>query len=134
MQPDAMKPGEPISVLIVDDHKVVRIGLRDMLSDAADLHVVGEAATAAEAMAQARRLRPHVVLLDTRLPDQRGLAVCRQIKEELPAVRVLILTSFADDNTILTAVREGADGYVLKDISEADIAEAIRRVYLGGAS
>lgn len=129
-----MSDGErAIRVLIVDDHKVVRVGLREILEAVQGIVVAGEAATASEAVAKARLLQPDVVLLDTRLPDASGLAACRQIKDERPGTRVLVLTSFADDNTILTAVRAGADGYLLKDVDEQELVEGIRRVHRGGA-
>lgn len=124
--------GKKIRVLIVDDHKVVRVGLREILEASTGIVVVGEAATAGEAVAKARALLPDVVLLDTRLPDNTGLAVCRQLKDERSAMKVLVLTSFADDNTILTAMRAGADGYLLKDVDEEELVEGIRRLQRGG--
>ncbi|KAB2660458.1 MAG: response regulator transcription factor [Verrucomicrobia bacterium] len=123
----------PIRVLIVDDHRVVRIGLRTLLDDTPDISVDGEAADGAAAVAEAARLRPHVVILDIRLPDRDGFTVCRQLKDQDPGIRVLILTSVADDRLILQAIGAGADGYLMKAIEEVDVAEAVRTVASGRA-
>ena len=127
-------PSSPfIRVLLVDDHRVVRIGLRALLEDTHDIRVEGEAADGATALAEAVRLKPQVVILDIRLPDQDGFEVCRQLKDRDPAIRVLMLTSVADDRVILQAITAGADGYLLKAIEDADVPEAIRTVASGGS-
>lgn len=123
----------PIRVLLVDDHRVVRIGLRTLLQDTPDIRVEGEAADGATALVEAARLKPHVVMLDIRLPDQDGFEVCRQLKDLDPGIRVLMLTSVADDHLILQAITAGADGYLLKSIEDVDVPEAIRTVASGGS-
>ena len=122
-----------IRVLLVDDHRVVRIGLRTLLHDTTDIRVEGEAGDGATALAEAARLRPQVVILDIRLPDQDGFQVCRELKDRDPGIRVLMLTSVADDNLIMQAITAGADGYLLKSIEDVDVPEAIRKVAAGGA-
>lgn len=124
---------EAIRVLIVDDHRVVRIGLRTLLQDTTDIRVVGEAGDGTTALTEAARLRPQVVILDIRLPDQDGFKVCRQLKDRDPNIRVLMLTSVADDRMILQAISAGADGYLLKSIEEVDVPNAIRTVASGGS-
>lgn len=121
-----------ITVLLVDDHPVVRVGLRTLLNSAPGLRVVGEAATARQALAEAVRLRPLVVLLDLRLADASGLEVCRQLKEAIPAPAVLFLTSYGDNASVVAAITAGADGYLLKDVDGVDIPGAIRTVAAGG--
>lgn len=120
-----------IRVLVVDDHHIVRVGLRTVLAEDSRLKVVGEAATAASALAEAQRLQPTVVLLDLRLPDRSGLDVCRLLKQQTPAPAVLCLTSFADDHTILAAIEAGADGYLLKEVDGPNIGDAIVTVARG---
>ena len=112
-----MMPCNPnaIRVLLVDDHRVVRLGLRTLLQDTPDIRVEGEAADGATALAEAARLKPHVVMLDIRLPDQDGFEICRRLKDNDPSIRVLMLTSFADDRLILQAITAGADGLVIGD-------------------
>lgn len=122
-----------IRVLLVDDHHVVRIGLRTILAEDPRLSVVGEASTAAAALSEAGRLQPAVVLLDLRLPDQSGLEVCRLLKQRTPPPAVLCLTSVADDHTILAAIEAGADGYLLKEVDGPNIGDAIARVARGGS-
>lgn len=117
-----------ITLLIVDDHEVVRQGLRTLLSLEPDFRVVGEAASAAEAIAQTARLHPQVVLLDMKLPDGSGIAACRKILATTPATRVLMLTSFSDDAMVVDAVQSGAHGYALKDVRTQDLVRAIRTV------
>jgi DNA-binding NarL/FixJ family response regulator len=124
---------ERIRVLLVDDHEVVRLGLRTVLEVEPDLEVVGDADTAARAVVAANRLRPDLVLLDVVLPDGSGIEACREIRATLPAVRVLILTSFGDETAVLSAMLAGASGYLLKNAPRADLLQAIRAV-AGGAT
>lgn len=118
----------PIRVLIVDDHEVVRVGLRTLLSSASRLQVVGEAANAEQALAETKRLLPDVVLLDVRLGDGNGFDVCREIQKLEHEVRVLILTSFADDDVVVQAISAGADGYLLKEVNREALLQSIEKV------
>jgi DNA-binding NarL/FixJ family response regulator len=120
-----------VRVLLVDDHEIVRVGLRTVLSQHRSILVVGEAATVAEAIRQAEKLKPNVVLMDVRLPDGSGVDACREILTSFPAIRVIILTSHADDDSILAAVLAGAQGYVLKEVDSASLIGAIRTVSEG---
>lgn len=130
---DGSKAGAPaVRVLVVDDHLVVRVGLKTVLSGDPRVVVVGEVGTGAAALEAAESLRPDVVLLDLRLPDRPGAEVCREIRSRDLARRVIVLTSFADGPLVLEAMRAGADGYLLKDAEDTDLAEMIVRV-AGGA-
>ena len=122
---------ETIRVLLVDDHEVIRVGLRTVLAQNQGVTVVGEAGTVADAILQTQKLKPDVVLMDVRLPDGSGVDACREILEALPATRVLFLTSYADDDSVLAAVLAGAHGYVLKEIDSSGLLEAIRSVAKG---
>lgn len=122
-----------LAILIVDDHEVVRQGLRTLLSLEKDFHVVGEASSVAEALTETARLHPQVVLLDMKLPDGSGPEACGQLLELSPSTRVLMLSSFADEAMIMGAVRNGAHGYLLKDVRAHDLVQAIRTV-AGGQS
>lgn len=122
-----------ISVVIVDDHAVVRAGLRSMLSGERDIKVIGEGANGAEAFTLCRRLHPDVVLLDMRLPGESGSDVCRTLKSGPSSPAVIILTSFDDAATVLAALEAGADGYLLKDVHGQDLAGAVRRAAQGTA-
>ncbi len=119
------------TLLIVDDHEVVRQGLRTLLELEPDLHVIGEATSATGAVAQTARLKPNVVLLDVKLPDGSGIDACRQILATTPATRILMLTSFSDDTMVVNAVQSGAHGYALKDVRTQDLIDAIRTVASG---
>ncbi len=121
----------PIRVLIVDDHEVVRIGLRTLLSRAPEVEVIGEAQSASEAVAKINELLPDVVLLDVRLKDGSGFDVSREVQKLEKDVRVLVLTSFADDEMIVNAISAGADGYLLKEIGREALVEAIQKVASG---
>jgi two-component system response regulator DevR len=123
----------PVRVLLVDDHQVVRLGVRALLEAEPDLEVVGEAGTAGEALRQTERLRPNVVVMDIRLPDSSGVAACGQIRRAWPLVQVLMLTSFADEELVVEAIAAGAAGYVLKQVGTDDLARAIRAVAEGDA-
>jgi DNA-binding NarL/FixJ family response regulator len=125
--------GRKIRVLIVDDHELVRAGLRSLLQSEPDVEIVAEAATGSQALVQGRRLRPEVVLLDARLPDMAGPEVCRGLCEALPDVAVAILTTFTDDDLVRQCVRAGAKGYLLKEIPRLDLAASIRSL-AGGES
>ncbi len=120
-----------IRLLMVDDHKVVRLGLLTLLQHYPDIQVVGEAGTVAEAVARTLDLKPDLVLMDVRLPDGNGFEACRQIRRSLPEVRVLFLTSFADEEIVIESIDAGADGYLLKEIDEATLVQAIRNVACG---
>jgi DNA-binding NarL/FixJ family response regulator len=122
---------EPIRLLVVDDHPVVRQGLRTFLDLHDDVTVVGEAGDAETAVARAIALRPDVVLLDLRMPDGDGVSALRSLRTQGVACRVLILTSFTAPDAVLPAMRAGADGYVFKDIDPPALIAAIRAVHLG---
>jgi DNA-binding NarL/FixJ family response regulator len=119
--------------VIADDHPVVRDGLRALLGSLGGVCVVGEAATGREAVRQAVTLRPDVLVLDLRMPDLDGVQATRQVVRDAPAVAVLVLTTFDDDDNLQDAVRAGARGYLLKGASQEEIARAIGVVAAGGA-
>jgi two-component system response regulator DevR len=131
MNDEIVIPERQIRVFLLDDHEVVRRGVRDMLESAADLVVVGEASTAAEALAAVPALLPDVAVLDVRLPDSDGITVCRELRSHLPNLVCLMLTSFADDEALFEAIMAGASGYVLKQIRGDDLVHAIRTVAAG---
>jgi len=120
-------------VFLLDDHEVVRRGLRDLLEAEDDLVVTGEAGTADEALRRIPATRPDVAVLDVRLPDGNGVEVCREVRARHPEVRCLILTSFADDDALFQAIVAGASGYVLKQVKGVDLVDAVRRVAAGEA-
>src|SRR5437667_821860 len=122
---------DPIRLLIVDDHKVVRLGLYTLLSRNHGIEVVGEAGTATAAVAEAARLQPDVVVMDVRLPDGNGFEACRQIRKSQTDTRILFLTSFADEDIVLESIDAGGDGYLLKEIDEENLVRAIRDVAAG---
>lgn len=121
-----------ISLLLVDDQRLMREGMRTLLSLEPDLKVVGEAANGQEALQRALELRPDVVLMDIRMPGMNGVEATRAIRTALPETRVLILTTFDDDVSILDALKEGASGYLTKDLPAEEIADAIRKLTGGG--
>ena len=120
-----------LRILLVDDHEVVRVGVRALIDRQPEMEVVGEAGTVREAVSQAEQLAPDVVVLDVRLPGGSGLEACREIKEQRPETRVIILTSFPDDHVLFDAIAAGADGYVLKQIGSDDLIRALERVGRG---
>jgi len=120
-----------IRVFLLDDHEIVRRGLRELLEAEDDLEVCGEASTAEEALARVPATKPAVAVLDVRLPDGSGVEVCRDLKSADPELQCLMLTSFADDEALFSAVMAGASGYVLKQIRGSDLVDAIRRVATG---
>jgi DNA-binding NarL/FixJ family response regulator len=122
-----------IRVFLLDDHEVVRRGVRDLLESEGDIEVVAEAASAAEALARVPAVKPDVAVLDVRLPDGDGVTVCRELRSQLPELACLMLTSFADDEALFDAILAGASGYVLKQVREADILGAVRTVAAGGS-
>jgi DNA-binding NarL/FixJ family response regulator len=122
---------KPISVLIVDDHEVVRVGLRTVLSYQGGINVVGEAATVTDALAESCRLQPDVVLMDVRLPGGSGMDACRVIRNSCPDTRVLFLSSYEDEEAVHAAVVGGASGYLLKQINGEGLARAIHTVAQG---
>lgn len=126
-----MTTGKPIGVLLVDDHAVVREGLKMVLARDPQIKVVGEAGTADAAIAETKRLKPDVILMDVRLPGTDGVQACSDILEQWPQTRVLFLTSFADDDTVLAAVLAGAHGYLIKEIGVDTLVDSIKRVAAG---
>lgn len=122
---------KPVRVLIVDDHEVVRVGLRTVLSRQDGINVVGEVATATDAVAESCRLQPDVVLMDVRLPGGSGVDACRTIRDSCPATRVLFLTSYQDDEGVLAAIVGGASGYLLKQVNAEGLLRAIHAVAQG---
>ena len=130
MTASAPVPG-PIKVFLLDDHEIVRRGVKDMLEAEPDITVVGEAGTAASALARIPALRPDVAVLDIRLPDGDGVTVCREIRSRMPEVACLMLTSFGDDEALFDAIMAGAAGYVLKQIRGTDLVGAVRTIARG---
>jgi two-component system, NarL family, response regulator LiaR len=120
-----------IRLLIVDDHAIVREGLRTVLAEAPDVEIVGEAADGPSAVAQAQALRPDVMLLDLMLPGFNGIEVTQRVRQALPGCRILLLTSFAEDQNVVAAMQAGAAGYLLKDVLQGDLLSAIRQA-MGG--
>ncbi len=143
MSDENVQPGEaeahtapsehPIRVLLVDDHEVVRVGLHALLSANAGISVIGEAGGVAEAIALAERLQPDVVVMDVRLPDGSGVEACREIRAHRLETRVIMLTSYADDEALFTAIMAGAAGYLLKQTRGRDLIAAINTVHRGGS-
>jgi DNA-binding NarL/FixJ family response regulator len=128
-----MDAQRPLRVFLLDDHEIVRQGLKALLDGEDDLEVVGEASTAAEALARVPALHPDVAVLDVRLPDGDGITVCRELRSALPDLACLMLTSFGDDEALVSAILAGAAGYVLKQIHGTDLVGAIRTVGSGGS-
>ena len=122
---------DPLRVFLLDDHEVVRSGVRALIEAEDDIEVVGEASTAEEAIARIPPTRPDVAVLDVQLPDGDGIEVCREIRSRMPELACLILTSFSDDEALFASIMAGASGYVLKQIRGNDLVGAIRRVGAG---
>jgi two-component system response regulator DevR len=123
----------PIRLLVVDDHRVVRLGLLSLFSSARQFGVVAEAGSAAEAVAAARLHRPDVVIMDVRLPDGSGVDACRQIRSERPETKVVMLTGVADDDAVIASVLAGASGYMLKQSEPAHLISAVETAARGGS-
>jgi two-component system, NarL family, response regulator DevR len=122
-----------IRVLLVDDHEIVRLGLMTLINDHPDMQVVGEAGSAAEALRAVEQLSPNVVLMDVRLPGEGGIEAARQISARFPQTRVVMLTSFADDDLVMRAIHAGAVGYVLKQVGNDELLRAIAAAARGEA-
>ncbi len=122
-----------IRVLLVDDHEIVRLGLMTLINDQENMEVVGEAGTASEALRAVQELQPQVVLMDVRLPGEGGIEAARQITERYPETKVVMLTSFADDELVVRAIRAGAVGYVLKQVGNEELLRAISAAAHGDA-
>jgi len=123
--------GDAVRLLIVDDHEVVRAGLRMLLKRWPNIEVVGEAGTAEEGIAETQRIAPDVVLMDMRLPDASGVDACREIRANTPHSKIVFLTAFADEDAVLAAIFAGADGYLLKEIAGEALVSAIESVARG---
>jgi len=121
----------PIRVFLLDDHEVVRRGITDLLDAEPDISVVGDADTVEHALVRGPALRPHVAVLDVRLPDGDGISVCRELRSRMPELACLMLTSFDDEDALLDAIMAGASGYVLKQIRGSDLISAVRTVASG---
>jgi DNA-binding NarL/FixJ family response regulator len=127
--PTSVRP--PLRLLVVDDHEVVREGLVALLSRRDEFQVVAEAGTVAESLAAARRFEPDLVIMDVRLPDGSGIEACREIRAEFPAMRIVMLTSYPDEEAVLSAILAGASGYLLKQIRGRDLVTALEAVGRG---
>lgn len=115
-----------ISVALVDDHALVRLGLKTLINDEADMQIVGEAGTASEALEMVGKAHPQVVLMDIRLPGEGGLEAARRISSRFPETRVVMLTSFADEELVMSAIRAGVSGYLLKEVGNEEVLRGIR--------
>jgi two-component system, NarL family, response regulator DevR len=122
-----------IRLLLVDNHQIVRVGLATLFRTVPHFLLVGEAGTVAEAVAQARQCVPDVVLMDVRLPDGSGIEACRQIRSERPEARVLMLTSYSDEEAVIASIMAGAAGYLLKDTDDERLIEGIETIARGGS-
>jgi two-component system response regulator DevR len=125
------EPGSTIRIYLLDDHEIVRRGLRDLFEAEGDLEIVGESGSAVEAQSRIPALRPHVAVLDARLPDGSGIDVCREVRSVDPTISVLILTSYDDDEALFAAIMAGASGYALKQINSTDLIASVRHVAAG---
>jgi DNA-binding NarL/FixJ family response regulator len=125
------QPARKISVFLLDDHEIVRRGVRELLEAEPDIEVIGEAGTAASALVRIPALKPDVAVLDVRLPDGDGVTVCREIRSMMPDLACLMLTSFGDDEALFDAIMAGASGYVLKQIRGTDLVGAVRTIASG---
>ncbi|KAA1417809.1 response regulator transcription factor [Nocardioides humilatus] len=121
----------PIRIFLLDDHEVVRRGMRELLESEPDFEVIGESGSAEEATRRIPALRPDVAILDGRLPDGSGIDVCRDIRSQDPGIAALILTSYDDDDALFAAIMAGAAGYVLKQVRGSDLIDMVRRVAAG---
>ena len=128
---DSAATSAPLRLLVVDDHEVVRQGLVALLARRAGFEVVAQAGTVAEAVDQARRHQPDIVVMDVRLPDGSGIEACREIRAELPGTRVVMLTSYPDEEAVMSAIIAGASGYLLKQIRARDLVAALETVGRG---
>jgi two-component system, NarL family, response regulator LiaR len=124
---------DPIRVLLVDDHAVVREGLRTFLELQEGMEVVGEAEDGEQALTEAERLRPDVILMDLVMPVLDGVGAMRELRQKLPSCRVIVLTSFAEDDRLLPAIQAGAAGYLLKNVQPKELARAVRAAHAGDA-
>src|SRR4051812_12788530 len=122
----------PVRVFLVDDHEIVRRGVAEVLEEDPGITVAGEAGSVAEALARVPAVRPDVVVVDMRLPDGNGAEVCRRLRDRVPAVRCLVLTSYADPEAVAAAARSGASGYLLKQVRGPALVSAVRTVAAGG--
>jgi two-component system response regulator DevR len=120
-----------LGVFLLDDHEVVRAGLRALIEASEGLEVVGEASTVEEALTRIPATHPHVAILDVRLPDGSGIEVCREIRSNSPEIACVMLTSYADDEALFAAIMAGASGYVLKQVGSSDLVESVRRAASG---
>ena len=133
-QPDA---GAPVTIVLIDDHAIVRQGLRSLLEREIDLRVVGEASSAGEALVVVERTRPTIVLLDMKLSpasDSEGLSLCAELTKRYPGLGVLVLSTFVDDALVVSAIQHGACGYVVKDVDTIELVQAIRLVATTGSA
>jgi len=129
--PDEVAPSEPIRVYLLDDHEIVRRGIKELLESQGDIVVVGESGLAADAARRIPAVRPDVAILDGRLPDGSGIDVCREIRSRDPGIAALILTSYDDDDALFAAIMAGAAGYILKQVGGNDFVDTVRRVAAG---
>lgn len=124
----------PIQILIVDDHLIVRQGLRALLSEVEDIEIVGEAGNGLEAVRQAESVEPNLILIDLIMPEMDGIEAIRQIREKQPGMHFLVMTSYSGDDQIFPAIKAGAQGYLLKDSGAGELVQAIRQVHRGEPS
>jgi DNA-binding NarL/FixJ family response regulator len=129
--PEGDQPTEPIRVFLLDDHEIVRRGIKELLESEGDIVVVGESGLAEEAARRIPALRPDVAILDGRLPDGSGIDVCRDVRSQDPTIAALILTSYDDDEALFSAIMAGAAGYILKQVHGNDLVNTVRRVAAG---
>lgn len=130
----ATETGPPLRVMVVDDHEVVRDGIKALLNEADGILVVGEAGTVREAVACAEALHPDIIVMDVRLPDGSGIDATHEIRASHPDTHVLMLTTYADDDAMLASIMAGASGYVLKQVRGSDLVRAVRTVGRGQKS